>query len=403
MNSNFALTFALLLSLGITACGKKSIEDKNKIKTENTKSTEEISFELASSLKKALEKGDLELLKEVLRKSPSMDLNMVMSEGETMLTEVIKRDHRSMRDFLLEKGVSSERTNANKETPIIAAIISGQENSVRVLLDKDVDLNKKDAQGLTALHHAIMFLADSDATREQKTIRENLALLLIKSGAKVEITNPEDKNAYRLSIDVNSLPLQQLIRTIMEIEYGTPDLVTFRTVLQNGDVNSLNTMLTRYPNMPVLYDSINPLVIALGYSSEIITLRMLQLLINYKSPLNGPADAETTPLVKATTMLNLGFVRLLLDAGAQAQSTDREGKSALYYAITLKNPALVDLLILSGASSKYNYRKAPYSFSFDGCKILKKMEGDAKTEPEKNVVKEMRKSLRCKSFLWLSL
>lgn len=399
--NNKSLILALLVVLPLMSCGKKSVKDEGAENSVTDKSKDEISFELNSDLKTALEKNDLNLFKDVLRKNPSIDLNKILNDGETLLTTVIKRDFRDFRNYLIEEGASVERANANKETPLIAAAMSRGVNSVRVLMDKDVDLNKKDASGLTALHHAIMMVDNEKLNGVQRKEFEDLAILLVKSGASVEITSPEDKNAYRLAVDHRSLPLQELIRTIMEIEYGTPDVGTFRTVLKTGDAKSLNLMLIRYPSMPLTYESINPLVLALEYNNEITSLRMLQLLLNYKAPINGPADAEVTPLIKAVKIQNKGFVVLLLDANANAQILDKEGKSPLYYAVMNKNSEISGILVREGALLKYPYKKDGVKFSFDACKLAREFERTAVAVEEKSKATELRKTLGCSSFSWL--
>ena len=388
----------LLLVLPLFGCGKKSEKDHIESATRAMKDTGEVNFELNNDLKTSLEENNFSLFKEVLRKNPSLDLNKILNDGETLLTTVIKKDYRPFRDLLLEKGASIERANASKETPLISAAMSKGINTVRVLMDLNVDLNKKDIAGLTALHHAIIMIDDASLTPAQRKEYEAVAILLVKAGASVEVTTPEDRNAFRLAIDHHGQALQELIKSIMEIEYGTPDVNTFKSVLKTGDTKSLNFMLTRYPSMPLTYEEINPLVLALEYENEIATLRMLQLLIAYKANVNGPANAEVTPLIKAVKMQNKGFVVLLIDSKANTQIKDKEGKSALYYAINMKNDELTGILARAGAEIKYLYRENGVKFSFDACKLVKNIESTSISAEEKEKAAAMKKTLNCRSL-----
>ena len=391
----------MALTLALAACGKKSVSDGKDPTPAADKTHEELTFEQSSDLKAAFDTGNLDLFKEVFRKNPGLDLNTTMNDGETLLTSAIKNDYREIRNFLIEKGAATDRLNTNKESPLIAATVAGYLESVKILIDHDVDIDKKDATGMTALHHAI-FNSDSEKIPlRQRKISQDIAIFLVKSGASVELTNSENQTPYLMALEHNNVAIQNLIKSIMDREYGTPKIETFISVLQSGDTEKLDFNLSRYPNMPITYESINPLSLAMDYSGEVTALKMMQLLITYKVNVDGPKDAETTPLIKAVKLQNQSFVGTLINAKADINLKDRDGKSALYFAITLKNPRITDVLIRMNADKYYKVRSS-VKYDFDACRVLRDTEREA-DESEMTSINEMKSSLGCRGFRRLSI
>lgn len=382
-----------LLVLLLSSCGKKAEVEDRAEKESLAPSVAEIRFNALKEIKRAINENDLEALKTALLENPGIDLNQIQSEtGETFLTATIKKDFRAIRNLLLdEESVSLEITNAQKETPLMAAVISGSENSVKVLLDYKVDLEKKEINGNTALHLAL------------KTSNDQLALLLIKQGANIHAADSMERNALKLATEYNCPRSLLLIKSIMEMEYGAPDITTYRNLLLKGDYQSLKNVLARYPRLATdkLYQEINPLALLVGVPEERGALKSAELLLKYDANVNGPAEAEQTPLIKATISLKKGFANLYLSSHANPQLLDQNGKSALIHAVELNNADLVDLLLSYSAAEKYSLRKNGKRITYNACETARETGRKFPEDSEaKKINDRIRKNLDCGILRW---
>lgn len=385
-------TFLLMLS--ISSCGKKAKVDNKSGDDKNLLPTQaELYFNALKEIERSVSENDLLSLKKVVYENPGVDLNQILHSGETFLILAIKKDYRQIRDYLIEeRRVQIDKANVNKETPLIAAVASNQENSVRVLLDLKVDLERRDSNGDTALHVAL------------KKSNDHLALLLIKQGANVEATDKRDRNAYRLAEQYSVPNSLELIRSILQIEAGAPDLAGFRAILVQGDHKRLNQVLSRYPNLAKdkVYEAINPLALLVEVNNETSAMRSAELLINYKANVNGPLDADLTPLIKATLLKKKGFANLYLSNNANPHLYDAHGKSALIHAVEINNLEMVELLLSYSAIENYTFRKNNEEYKFSACDFARATEKKLETLEEKQINKKIKKRLGCGFWNWLS-
>jgi ankyrin repeat protein len=380
----------LLMVLTITSgCGKKANDSSSDSDDKTFAPTSaEIYFNTFREAKRAVAENDIEGLKKAIAENPSLDLNQILNDGETFLIIAIKKDFREIRNFLIEKNASLEKPNVNKETPLIAAVSSGRVNSVRILLDSNVDKEKTNVDGDTALHLAI------------KSKNDELAIMLIRQGSNVESFDKKGRNALMLSEEF-SVPLaHDLIRSISQLETGAPDISSFRSLLTTGDISRLGVVLTRYPQLINDYESINPLVLLVDSKDQNNAIKSAELLINHSANVNGPKDADTTPLIKATISQKNGFANLFLNAKANPQLLDKDGKSALIHAIMLNNSDMVDLLLSYSAVEKYTFRKDGKKITYSGCEVAHDIKNTLKDEKEKIENEKIQRSLDCNFFSW---
>lgn len=376
LNLSGLLPLALILCC---ACGKKAEEKKLKSFTDNYRPSEaEVYFNALQELRRSVQDNDLLSLQRLLVNNPQLDLNKLGDDGETLLTIAIKRNYTSIRNYLINKGADLEKANIHKETPLISAVVSNQMNSTKILLDHGIDINKKDSFGNTALHIAI------------KNRNEDLALLLIKSGANVEITEAMDRNAYKLAEEYQTPRVLELIKSIMQTVYGSPDISSFKSVLVMGDVKALNQMLTRFPRIAIDYEAINPLALVLEIQDETMALKSAQLLISYQASVDGPKNADITPLIRAVQVENFAISQVLIEENADVNLVDNKGKSALIHAVEKANLPLINLLMNNGAKISYSAYTDSYRYDYDACKIARKLDNSS-----------IKKSLGCSFWDWI--
>lgn len=387
----------LLVAAG---CGKKAGEAGSTPQTEIAPMAAEVDFKAKKELQRAIKENDLRGLKAVLLYHPEIDLNAeFVDDGNTPLISAIKNDSLSIRDYLIDKKVNLNKPNFIKETPLIAAVSSLRINSVRTLIENRVDLNKKDDSGDTALHKSIRMQGDDKLSKSQRKNAEEMAIALIKAGANVEITDQENKNAFRLSQDYPNERIMELIHSIMNVELGTPDIATFRSVLMNGDIKSLNLILARFPRLPVNYEAINPLALALENTDQSSSLKMVQILLGYHVHVDGPTDADTTPLIQSVVKSSFNLTMILLQSKANTILMDRNGKSALYHAIEGNKPEAVQYLLNYSAPTSYTVKsRNGNTVSFSACSLAKSQEKSMSLAEDKANVAKIKKSLSCSTW-----
>lgn len=386
----FLYLSVLSLLFSLSSCGKKPKVKDSKSKEASTPSIAGARINALNDLNNAMTKNDLAALKRCLDKNPDIDVDeIIYPAGETLLTFAIKNDYREIRNFLIDEGVNLEKTNLLKETPLMVAVTAGQENSVKVLLDLKVDLEKKDNKGNTALHLAL------------DNSNDRLSLLLIREGANIFTSDSKDRNALRIAQEKNVPESLNLIKSIMEMEHGSPDITMFRNILLSGDHHRLKNVLARYPRIATekAYEFINPLGLLVGVKDEINAMRSAELLIQYEANVNGPEGVDQTPLIKATISRKRSFVNLYLSSKANPQLLDKDGKSALIHAVEANNADLVDLLIAYSAAEEYTFRRNGRRVTYKACDIAKKVGrtlGD--NEAAKVTNKKIKEILDCGLF-----
>lgn len=384
---SFLLPICILMLAA--ACGKKAeVKDPTtpEVSTQPTKG--EIYFKALKELDRVILADDVDGLKNVIR--DSVDINEVQFDGETLLTLVIKKNSEKIRNYLIERKLLIEKKNIYGETPLIVAVNAGKLNSVERLVDAGVDLERKNKYGDTALIIAI------------KKSLDDIAFVLVQGEASIDAFDRSNRTAVRLAQEYPVPRTRELMRQRPNREFGAPDLVTYKNILIQGDKNKLNSILSNYPAVAVddAYASLNPLAILVDAGNENLAIESARLLLDYKANVNGPKDADITPLLKATLKEKKSFAALYLERKADTESQDKDGKSALIHAVELNNSELVDILLSFSAAEKYTIRKNGKKINFNACETAKKVEKDLKTEEEKAEMKKIKKSLDCSPRFW---
>jgi ankyrin repeat protein len=383
------LPLTFLMVFAISGCGKKANVSEKKANGNTIQpSTAEVYFNALKEITRAVTSNDIEALKKVVSENPDVDLNQILNDGDTFLIIAIKNDFRLVRNFLIEKNVSLEKPNVNKETPLIAAVSHGRKNSTRVLLDNKVNLESKNDEGDTALHVAI------------KKNNDSIALLLINRGASTEAMDKQERSASKLVDEYDVPQCKEFFDSLKKVEIGAPDIATYRKVIEDGDAKRLTTILTKYPGLVLDYETINPLSLLVIAKDSNNALKSAELLLSLKANVNGPKDAESTPLIKAVREQKFGFVNLFLDAKANHQIMDRMGKSALIHAVELNNPQIVELLLSYSALEKYTFRRGGRKINFNACVTAKNVGDKLQTEEGRALNKKIRESLNCGLVTW---
>jgi len=389
MKSKVLGTCLALLCL-TASCGKKSKDEKDQDPATNVQQSKaEAQFHAAADLNQAVLDNNHKEVERVLRENNDLSVNKVTDDGETLLIHAIKEDFQEIRNILLERGANPNKPSLTLETPLMTAVVHNRLNSAKILLDLKVDLNKKNNAGDTALHLAIKFR------------RDDLALMLIKAGANVEITDAEDKNAFRLAQDFDATSVVELLRSILQAEYGAPDVNTFRSILTQGDNRVLDQLLTRFPRIARDYEMINPLVVAMEASDETAVLRNMNLLVKNFVSVDGPERAEITPLIRSIILRKKSYTTYLLNSNANLEIKDKQGNTALIWALKRNDPSLLYLLVKKGAIKDYSTKVNGVDAEFNACDIAFAMKKKLVSKDDLENINLIIKHLGCGFWDWV--
>ena len=243
---------------------------------------------------------------------------------------------------------------AGREVPVIEAVKTANTAHLRGLLQRQVDVNAAEADGMTALHWA--------AHRDDLEAVD----LLIGAGANVNAVTDHRVTPLSLScISGRGAVAERLLKGGADPNAALPggetplmraaradNVATVRTLLAHGaDVNAKET---RGEQTPLMW------AVAEGHSA------VAQVLIESGADVRARSKRGYTPLLFATRRGNLDSVRLLLAAGVDVNDTAPGGGTALLAAVINGRADVVDLLLDKGADPNLQGDVSEPPFSLPG-------------------------------------
>ena len=309
-----------------------------------------------SSLRKAVQRADATTVEEVIRHS---DVLAQQPGGRTNVTRILwKAVIDSPRDFAdLILSIASNLfdfkfvDDINGRTCLHQAATVGMLRLVNICLDNNVPADKVDAYGRSALHYAAMNghapicrrllgvgvrvdLVDMDNLTPliHATLKGSLECVQVLVNEAASPTNPPFANA-----DLSPLSLAS--------RAGHLDVVTF--LIQAGAESK--------PNSNGQY----PIHLA-AREGHVDVCRFLIRREGWDLPDNYH---EWTPLIHAARYGHAGCLRLLLEAGAQANILDEFGQLPVHYAAWYGHNESTTILLASSHATLSTYQTPKSNFS----------------------------------------
>lgn len=242
--------------------------------------------------------------------------------------------------FLVERGVDVSARNDKGDTPLERAMMYGNYELARSLIEFGADVHVVGSGGGSLLHQALRrdeVPLDILGMLMRKGLavdcRDGLGCTPLHFAKEPEVVEFLIKNGA----DVNAQShrgFTPLSRTIVySIGRRWPDgrtLTKFKILLKNGAVLRLADHKGRTP---------------LHYAARCEMLAFIKGLLREGADVHARDEHGHTPLHCATTENNrVDRIRLLLDSGADVHATDNEGKTPLFGMARLRKAGLEELI-----------------------------------------------------------
>ena len=375
--------------LGTSSCGKKAKDHHASVPDQVMQASEAAMIaETHKELYEAILANDILKVRKLLETKTQLDLNIILEDGETLITTAVKKDLYPIVELLLENNASLYKPNKRSESPLMVASRSGYENLVRLLISLGSRPDTKDLNGNTALHLAIM------------NKHESIALYLINSRSNIDITNNLDQTALKLAEIQNLKKVLDLLRSLTQTSVGLPSKVEVRNIISLGDVLSINQLFTKYPSLAQDYKDLNFYVLIMRSHPHDKALSMTNLMISFGANLDGPNGAEITPLIEAVKQSYDDFVELMLKENVNPNLLDDKGNSALIWSIKYNNVTIVKRMLDKNAAEKYTYYINGSKKTMNACDVAREVKRTASTSEAKKANEDILDALGC-GFRWL--
>ncbi|MFT5432838.1 MAG: ankyrin repeat protein [Myxococcota bacterium] len=302
------------------------------------------------------------------------DPNVASDSGDTVLHLAALRCGPVLIRTLVEGGADVRRPGAGARTPLMSAALSGNVESVRVLLELGGDVSRRDKAENTALHYA----ACGDVAE--------IVSLLLSSGGDRLATNSTGLSPLALGRVVRegspmSEALQSLLAITAEDIFQDPPTSRMVASAWRGDAEGVRRESLRgadgltenragWTPLGWALEKDNlmgfKLLMSEGLSSQSSAASMRVFLVRtaarsdsrYLRAALAHVDRFSISstdlghvLLSAVTAEREDCVRMLVDAGADTETPDRDGLSPLHHAVLLAHTPMVRTLLEHGASA----------------------------------------------------
>jgi len=267
----------------------------------------------------------------------SANYNVRRADGLAPLHYAAREGHAGLISFLIMKRADINIKNASGATPLHEAARSGNVRVMELILDQGADVNAQDAKGNSPLHIGIPVRSHRDA-----------ANLLISRGA-----NPNLRDEY------GETPLH-----IAVILNRRPDV--FQTLLLGGADISIRNIDGKTPlYLAVQEKRLEVIPILLSYGSDVFAADnsgvtvfdrallekgdVLSALITTETVYQNDSAGNTMLHAAVKNRSEPQLIGLILDKRAMVNARNKEGDTAMHFAVRMNQKESGEFLIFRGA------------------------------------------------------
>ena len=327
-----------------------------------------------SAISYCAELGHVSYAKDLVRLGAFLD--QLNNEQQTPLGIAAEKGHHGLVEILLDTGhVSIEARDSHGETPLFQAAENGHVEIATLLLDKGANIHSIEDGGESSLiraaknnHDAIVALLvergadvnaaggiDTSLTWAIKNNNEAILEILLKGGADVD---PLDDRQRPLLLAVQK-GHKDMARQLLESGADAKNLGSHYplvlSAVENGDEAMVRLLIEHGADVREATNVGKTMRRPLTKASSDGNVAIVKLLLEGGADPEeghvfiGPSGRDPKPLELAVENEEIATARLLLENGASPNTRTGWGKPILICAASLKNEAVVSLLLEKGA------------------------------------------------------
>ena len=230
---------------------------------------------------------------------------------------------------LIENGADINACEGDRCTPLMMASAGGHVNAVTVLTDLGADVTLKSKDGKTALHHAV-----HDGYRVSVSLDEVLSCL-IKNGAEV---NARDQSGRTPLMEACRHCRANVVTFLIEhgAEVNAHDQSGHTPLMEacsHGEENAVTFLIEHGADVDP-QDNDEETALHHAVYSDCESLEILSCLILKGLDVNACESDGRSPLMIASVRGKVNSVAFLLEHGANVNLQNKNGETALYYAVS---------------------------------------------------------------------
>lgn len=222
-------------------------------------------------------------------------------------------------------------------TNLFEAVKAKDPDFVRQMINRKVDIDRRDSSGYTALHHAAVLDC------------YGVVQILLDAGADRDATTNESYTAIMLAAFARKRTMVETLGSDRIGRKRTIDQITNERVVERPSASmsweEMNKSF-RYMGKGEYRDAF---MNAVKQSDVVMAARMLA---NGNISLSEQDKSGETPLVLAARLGDDEMIRLLLCNGAKTSETDKQINSPLLHAVTKRNLSAIRALMNAGADAE---------------------------------------------------
>ncbi len=324
-------------------------------------------FGSVEDLNAAFENGNTARILELLMADPRL-LKSNLGDGMTPLHSGAYHGYEQVVDFALENGLSFDLKDRQGLTPVWYSVAGGRPAMLRKLIALGADLSVRDSDGLSLLHQAILtgrleiirILLDSGAGVDEpdrwrmrpvdiasSSNNVELLKLLLEKGATLSGSELRGLTPLHFACLAGSTAVRYLLDHGSRVDPRDADGKTpLLTAVNGNNLDASRALILKGADINAADDKGDtPLRLAILKGSK----DFVSLLAHEGAKLDA-VDVRTgrTALQEASLRGYSGVVELLLSRGADKNAKDKDGRTALSYALKYGNKAAADVLRKTG-------------------------------------------------------
>ncbi|XP_044267748.1 uncharacterized protein LOC123013350 [Tribolium madens] len=280
-------------------------------------------------------------------------------DGASPLSYACINNHKQIVSLLLKNNCNINTQTKEGNTVLHLSVLKGNKEIVEILLDFGIDVNIRNAYGVTALQLSLKLYT------------------LIKNSSAETNLNEIYSSTNNLSHSASILQFSELVKMLLNQEVVVDETILLEAVTSN-DLDLVSLLVKRNQNLNfnnenlietvmnaevknedllnyLLENGLDPNCLigetnALHKACKIDCCGYVKCLLQHGAEVNSVDKKGITPLMTICSNKDLQIANLLLDHDADVNQIDNHGQSALFYACYTGNLELVKLLHKRGAN-----------------------------------------------------